>query len=560
MRELLSLWQAKGMMIKNNILSIGRHSKLKIGFILTLSSIFLGGGFFILHNMLSFLYSLAPLGPILIDRLLSFFFLILFLMLIFSNIIVSFSTLYQSKEVDFLISVPLSFEEIFFTKFLESLFFSSWAFLFLGAPLMLSYGLVVGVRWHFYLIVFLFFLPFLFLPAGIGTIITMVLARAARARRSRVILIGLIILVVPIILFGYRFLGFWRFDSTEIFALINQVLNRLSFTQFPLLPNYWVVVGIIAAVSGDWSVVSFHFLLVLSNCLFMVLISIFIAKKIYYPGFSLFRGGASLKTYPPNSGLSGRLERSLSWLSSSTRSLVMKDIRFFLRDPAQWSQFAIFFGLIAIYICNLRNMSYDLVTPKWKNIISFVNLGAMGLTLSSLTTRFTFPIFSLEGKRFWLVGMAPFPWRKIVLTKFWLTVIICLLITESLTVLSNIMLKTPPLLLFLSCWTVFLMSFSLVALSIGLGVICPDFKSDNPAQIVSGMGGTLDFILSLIYVLVVATIMALPLHLYVTKEITSPHLFHLGIVGALICVLFLSLLTTLLPLGLALRHLKQMEF
>ena len=42
------------------------------------------------------------------------------------------------------------------------------------------------------------------------------------------------------------------------------------------------------------------------------------------------------------------------------RLLIVKDLRLFRRDPVQWSQFLIFFGLLVLYFLNIRRFSYSL--------------------------------------------------------------------------------------------------------------------------------------------------------------------------------------------------------
>jgi ABC-2 type transport system permease protein len=79
----------------------------------------------------------------------------------------------------------------------------------------------------------------------------------------------------------------------------------------------------------------------------------------------------------------------------------------FWRDTAQWAQSLMLFGLLAVYIFNLRHFSQQLSDPFWTQLVSFLNLGACSLNLATLTTRFVYPQFSLEGKRLWIVGMAP---------------------------------------------------------------------------------------------------------------------------------------------------------
>ena len=94
-------------------------------------------------------------------------------------------------------------------------------------------------------------------------------------------------------------------------------------------------------------------------------------------------------------------------LSPQMRLLIVKDLRLFRRDPVQWSQFMIFFGLLGLYFANIRRFSYDVNYTAWVNMISFLNLAVVGLILSTFTTRFIFPMLSLEGRRFWILGMLP---------------------------------------------------------------------------------------------------------------------------------------------------------
>ena len=92
---------------------------------------------------------------------------------------------------------------------------------------------------------------------------------------------------------------------------------------------------------------------------------------------------------------------------------MVKDFRIFRRDPLQWSQFLIFFGLLALYFfLNLRRFNYDLYYTDWMNMVSFFNLSVVGLLMSTFTTRFVYPLLSLEGNAFWLLGLLPDPPRK----------------------------------------------------------------------------------------------------------------------------------------------------
>src|SRR5204863_7597152 len=115
--------------------------------------------------------------------------------------------------------------------------------------------------------------------------------------------------------------------------------------------------------------------------------------------------------------------------------------RMFWRDTTQWAQSLMLFGLLGMYIFNLRQFSQQLSQPFWVHLVSYLNLGACSLNLATLTTRFVYPQFSLEGKRLWLMGMAPLGLVRIVRVKFWLAATMSWLVTLVLIALSCHMLE-----------------------------------------------------------------------------------------------------------------------
>jgi ABC-2 type transport system permease protein len=184
----------------------------------------------------------------------------------------------------------------------------------------------------------------------------------------------------------------------------------------------------------------------------------------------------------------GALETVVGWLSpisQPTAALVLKDIRVFWRDPAQWIQFMIFFGLLCIYVVNLRNVAFQFSNPFWEVMISHLNLAASALTLSTLTTRFVFPQFSLEGRRLWILGLAPVGLHRVLMQKFWLSCLTATTITVGLMVASSVMLHLPWRQVGFFAIAIGLMSASLSGLAVGLGALFPNFKEDNPSKIVS---------------------------------------------------------------------------
>ena len=191
------------------------------------------------------------------------------------------------------------------------------------------------------------------------------------------------------------------------------------------------------------------------------------------------------------------------------RLLIVKDLRLFRRDPVQWSQFIIFFGLLALYFANIRRFSYDVNYTAWVNMISFLNLAVVGLILSTFTTRFIFPMLSLEGRRFWILGMLPVRrdsilWGKFLFAAAGSAIPCCLLI-----LLSDLMLSISPLVLAIHQLTCLLLCVGLSGIAVGLGAKMPDLREESPSKIAAGFGGTLSLVISAIYIILIVLLTAL---------------------------------------------------
>jgi ABC-2 type transport system permease protein len=131
-----------------------------------------------------------------------------------------------------------------------------------------------------------------------------------------------------------------------------------------------------------------------------------------------------------------------------------------------------------------------------QNVFSFLNVGLSAFVLSAIAARFVFPAVSMEGEAFWIIQSAPVSMKTFLWIKFFLYYLPLLLLTETLIVASNILLRVTPFMMFLSVLTIFFLVPAIVALAVGLGARYPDFKSENPAMSATSFGGLLFMLLS----------------------------------------------------------------
>ncbi|HIE44150.1 MAG TPA: hypothetical protein EYP78_05085 [Candidatus Omnitrophica bacterium] len=565
MGELLKIFSLKAKTIKNNIVHY-RGSKLKLVFITLFVLSFLVGLYALFTEAFNFLNSLPIIGAFLMSRLVFFLLMLSFFILIFSNIIVSYSTIYSGEELQFFFSLPIHHRTVFLQKLTESFIFSSWAFVFVWFPFIISYGRANLTPWYFYLLNLCFFPLFLLICTLLGSIITVVVTTIFSSERWKFYALGLILACIPLFYLFYKILTFssWRgfgtFGGLEVYLF--QLLKHFRLSQHPYLPSFWMSKIFLSLADGRFFTKDnfpFFSLLLSSNLVILSIVLYILVPKFYLKGWLSVQEGRKIKNYPSSKGIVNKLEWVVQFLPAYMRTLFMKDIKNFLRDPKQWSQFLIFFGIMWFYVMNLRSTFYRNLTPYFRIITALLNFSAIGLILSALTTRFMFPLFSLEGKRIWILGLSPIGMKKILLEKFYFTFFLSLILSEPLIFVFMKKLDFSPFLLLIFLGSGFLLSFTLSGLAIGLGAMFPDFQSDNPTKIVSGFGGTLCFILSLGYVVGFCFMLALPFYSYMVERSITLEVFRRLLIFYMFTTTVLSIALGWWSLGGGIKNLRALE-
>ena len=550
--------------IWNALRTIGQHSRLKMFSIAVLGGAIWIGLYVFPYYGFHWVVRLLHEGSI-SDMLISLFFLLLTVMLVFSNAVIAYTALFRSKEVWFLRSCPISPGTLFLYKLAESLTFSSWAFMLLGVPIMLAYGVHKGAPWYYYIAMFIFFFSFVLIPASAGALIALVISTVLRRWMRKMLTWAAITLAVAALIIGPSYVHSKRSGSRLFLA--TTLLRRVSITHSVYWPSAWVSRGLAicanGAESGDLGEALYYLGLLASNSLFLCLLAYGFASRAYVRAWDRIHSMSSkrrvghLEIVMPTSGPIPRIVRRVT--RQPMYQLIAKDLKTFVRDPVQWTQCAVLFGLLGLYILNLRNLRYPAAQPMWRNLTTFLNLGSICLVLATLTTRFVFPMFSLEGLRFWILGLVPLKRTYVLWSKFTFSFVASVTITTVLMVMSDLMLGEPRALIMLHVFTVCMISLGLSGMAVGLSALYPNLHETSPAKIVSGFGGTLNLILSLLYVSIVVAVEAIPVHLWATGAISRFEMI-LGLCGAVAVLLVLTAAACAVPMGLGSKSLRKMEF
>jgi ABC-2 type transport system permease protein len=478
-----------------------------------LAILFWLGTFLVIRRVLRYFETVYELGPELAYQLLLIILLTFLSMLLFSNLVASLSTYFMARDLDLLRSAPVSSNSFFYARLINTTVNSSWMVLFFTVPIFAAYESVFGGGWRLYLWVALILPLFLIIPAALGTLVTHLLVYFLPAKRIRDILffIGLFAFLIMYLLF--RFSQPERLMQPESFGSFMQFLSAMETPSSPFLPSSWsaeIFAGTLFKRDTD-SI--FFFALLASYALFLPLVTSWISGAVYLDGWS--------KAQESRQG-----RRKLAWLDNTlewitrpfpefTRAIMLKDIKTFLRDTTQWSQLFLLLALIVVYLYNFKVLPLDrspMAAGTLRAIVSFANLGLAGFVLSAIAIRFAFPAISLEGKAFWILQTSPISLRSLLWSKFWLNFVPLLVLGEVLVFLSNLLLRVPSWMMFLSLITIFLMTIGIAAIGVGVGAMYPKFEFDNAAEIPTSFGGAVCMMVSIAFVGVMVMIEAWPIY------------------------------------------------
>jgi ABC-2 type transport system permease protein len=180
-------------------------------------------------------------------------------------------------------------------------------------------------------------------------------------------------------------------------------------------------------------------------------------------------------------------------------------------------------------------------------------------------------MISLEGRRFWILGLLGVRRETILWSKFLFAVLGSIIPCSGLVLISDLMLRVALMVVVSHQLTCLVLCLGLAGIAVGLGAWLPSLREESPSRIAAGFGGTLTLVISTLYIMVVVLLTAMPTHYYLVAEYApvarelgaQPNVdwwltFWLfsGIAGSLA----LGAVATVVPLRMGIRAFRRMEF
>lgn len=491
----------------------GRSKKrwVKIGVFAGAGGLLWIGIFEVTLRVLFYIKSIEDIGDILAYKLLSMIILTFFSLLIFSSILTSLSKLFLSRDLHLVHALPVRHENVFLARWIESTIDSSWMVIVYTIPVLISYGVAFRPGLFFYANIFLSLFPLCIIASGLSALTVMVVVILLPASRIRSVFVFLGLFMFVVLYVAFRLLKPERLVDPEAFATTLLYLQSLRTPSSPLLPSTWIFDGLSASLRNDITGSLFHLAISWSGSLFFVFANLFLAKLLYFKGFSRSQVSA-VKLFK---GRKDRLSRIFFFFPGPTRAFLVKEIRIFRRDQTQWSQIFLIGALVAIYVYNFHVLPLEkspIETVYLQNLFSFLNMALAAFVLTAVTARFVFPCISIEGNSFWIVKSSPISIRSFLMIKFLIYLWPLLLLAQILIITTNLLLKVTPFMMILSSFTLLFLTPGVVSIGIGLGAAYPDFSTENPNQVVTGFGGLVFMLFSAAFIGAIIIIEAGPVY------------------------------------------------
>lgn len=451
------------------------------------------------------------------------------LLLLISSFGLALGSLFFSRDLDILMSAPVSRRAVFISKVLGGFTIYYALVLALALPALIAYGIGLHYGPLYYLLMVITVLGTPLLPAGLGALLVLLVARVAPARRVREVM-GLVAA-----LFGSScaLLGntaqYWsrQISGAGVGSSLEGILKTVRDFQALPIPSLMAGRGLAEAGQGNL----LPALGLLSGFLLITFgffgACIWVADRVYATGWLRMQSGGDAKRKVTSAAAERAAQRDLLAGAAPFFAITLKDWRIIPRDLRNFAQFLSPLFLIPLIYFQLfvntgQRNGGDTMAQAVSGLAQGVDLGSILLTGTVLmSTIFVFSRIAqtgiaMEGRSYWILKAAPLAPRDLLLGKFVSALVPFTALATTLLVIAAFV-RGFSLGGFLYGWFgVMLLGAGMLAMDVGLSVPWANLEWDDPRKMHSGWGGLIAFIGYAVMGIVGGFFLALP---YVVKLI-----------------------------------------
>lgn len=435
---------------------------------------------------------------------LSIYFTALLIMLFLASVSTTLGAMYLSRDLELVLSSPISTRSLFYGKFTDVALSSAWMIIVFSLPVMAAFGIVFKAEASYYIAAVLLLLPLIVIPAGLAYIAVVVLACLIPATRGREVFLAACGLVILGALFSLRMDEPTGRLLTE--AELVDSFSRLKYASAPWLPSSWLARSLGNYLVSDPLPAEWAILALVSVSSLLIYGSYIVTRDLHAYGYARAVGSKSARRLK-----SQRAHRYwtvvIPFMRSPMRAIAIKEYKLFARDMTQAVQLILLVGLCLIYLYNFRFLqNVEGISENtelwWRSFMVLSNLAMGAFVTTAVCTRFVFPSVSLEGKAFWILQAAPLDPYRVLRAKFLCWLLPVAGISSIIFSSGALAIDAPPRIVAVSALSSFIICYGVVGLAIGLGAMFANFEWEHSSQLAASLGSLIYMFASMLLVFV----------------------------------------------------------
>jgi ABC-2 type transport system permease protein len=435
-------------------------------------------------KVVTYFHSQNELGIILSLKIFQMAWITMFAMLVFSCMVSAVSTLFLSQDNEIIFAAPVTNSEIFFMRYVTTSIYTSWMMVVFSIPIFAGYGAVFEAGIMYWPLMLLAILTTAAVATTFGMGLTVLLVNLFPAKRTKDIILYLSICFGIFIYIIFRLLRPEDLVNPDKYGHFIDYLSSLATPAAPYIPAAW------ASNMLSYYLLDREIDFLLAGLLIVTPIALFFLGEWAMESWFLSGVTKSQESF----GGYRRFFSRVKYRCSSMQWIFRKEAKLFLRDSAEWSQLFMIAALIVVYLYNFKVLPVDrsMFAEEYViNLISFLNIGLTGFVVASLAARFVYPSIGAEGGSFYIIISSPLSAGRYILHKYLFYVLPFTALALILLAVSNRLLNIEGPMWWISIVTGLVITWTVLAMALGFGAIYADFKAENRAAALGGMGAIL---------------------------------------------------------------------
>ncbi len=456
-------------------------------------------------RVVTYFHMQDELGIILSLKVFQMAWILIFIMLIFSSMVSSISSIYLSEDNEIVFSAPISTVNLFFMRYISGTIYTSWMMIIFSLPIFATYGIVFQTPVTYWFLMVPTLLSITLTSTCLSTLLTIVLVKFFPARHTKDIILYLSLCFGVLIIFLIRLLQPEDMVYYDKYGHLVDYLSKISKPVAPYLPASWAS-NFLSLYLLDLEIDWLLFSLLLLTPMVLYILGEWCMKVWFFSGYS-----KSQESF----GGTHRFAKKQLYKPGIWKWIFNKESKVFLRDSVEWSQLFMIAALVVIYLYNFKLLPIEqgaLSEQFIINLISFLNIGLAGFIMTALSARFVFSSIGSEGGAFYHIKSSPISLRRFLLYKYFFYAIPFTILSLTLIIMSNRILQVEGPMWWISVSTNLFITWVVVGLALAFGSIYADFKAENKTVAMGSMGAILFLLCATAFQIIIIFVGANPIY------------------------------------------------